>query len=85
MRLACSTYTFFEHDSFVDCSNVIEDLSESEIIRQLGEDAARIKGQLNKSDLSSVIEIVQAARTISPINKEIIISSLKRCGLPSNE
>lgn len=77
MQLDCSTYTFFDHDSFVNCSEVKDNFDESEIIRQLGEDAERIMGPLKQSELASVIKKVQAARTLSPIQKNEIISSLR--------
>ena len=72
-----SDYDFFDHDSFVNCSKVIESFSKSEIERQLDADVGKIKGKLNRKDIKKIIRIVQNSRTISKHNKNRIINSLK--------
>ncbi len=76
MRLPASAYTFFDHDSFINCSEVKEDFLESEIVEQLTRDPQRKKGVLRNREIGEVKQMIRIARTISPRQKHAIISSL---------
>lgn len=76
MRLPASAYTFFDHDSFVNCSEVKDNFLDSEIVEQLTQDPRRNKGILGNRDIGEVKRMINLARTISQRHKHAIISSL---------
>jgi hypothetical protein len=69
-------YDFLDHDSFIDCSNVIDSIDGLEIINQIGKDLSRLKGELNKATKILIIAAVQTAKTVSPYHKKLIIGAL---------
>ena len=75
--LEASHYSFLSHDSFIDCSKVIDRFDCSAIRSQLVNDIGRIKGELDRDTKREIIQVVQLARTISPHHKRLIIESLK--------
>lgn len=77
VKLFASDYSFLDHDSFVNCAEVISYFDESEIRQQVIEDVGRIKGELNTVTRKAIIKAVQNARSIAPRHKRLIIDSLK--------
>ena len=77
VKLSASDYDFLDHDSFVDCSKVIDHFRDSEIREQLLADIGRVKGELNAYTISDVVRAVQSAKTISAHHKNKIVDSLK--------
>lgn len=75
--LSSGTYTFLPHDSYIDCSKVYI-LSEDEIHEQLIERFQRVLGNLSQDTLENIINVVGRSKTLSPVEKKIIISNLRR-------
>ena len=77
VKLEASDYRFLHHDSFVDCSKVIDFFHDSQIRGQILDDISRVKGELSTNSKRKIIQAVQSAKTVSPKHKRKIISSLK--------
>lgn len=77
VQLKVADYDFLRHDSFLDCSEVIAHFDEAGIRSQLEDDLTRAKGPLSPADLGRIVSVVQAATTISPADKRLIINSLQ--------
>jgi len=78
VRLKASVYNFLSHDSFMDCSEVINRFGEEAIINQILSDVGRIKGKISRAMKREVVAVVKKARTITPADKELIIQALKQ-------
>lgn len=76
VKLNADDYPFLSHDSYLDCSNPITEMTRNEIVGQVRSDLDRIIGVLNDITLAEVIEVVNSARTISQDQKRRIISYL---------
>jgi len=72
LELVEARYPYLKHDSYLDCSNAIEDMTEDEIVGQLMRDTSRIKALLVDADRVKLKTIVAGARTVSARNKSII-------------
>jgi len=77
VRLSASDYGFLDHDSFADCSEVIDDFDYQTINEQLILDTGRIKGELSEDTKKEIARVVQAARTIISEHKGLILKSLE--------
>ena len=77
VRLNDSEYDFLDHDSYVNCSEVIDYLTDREIREQISADVSRVKGELSASTKRKIVRVVQEAKTISPRHKRLIVDSLK--------
>jgi hypothetical protein len=75
--ITASDHGFLEHDSYVDCSQVIDSVAEAEIRTQVLADLGRIRGELNANTKQQIIQVVRGARTIPERYKTLIINSLK--------
>lgn len=75
--ITASDHCFLEHDSYVDCSQVIDSVAEAEIRTQVLADLGRIRGELNANTKQQIIQVVRGARTIPERYKTLIINSLK--------
>ena len=83
IKMSASLHDFLEHDSFINCAEVIRYFSLAEVREQLLNDVGRIKGELAAATTKRVIQAVGDAKTISARHKKLIIASLKqRCPLP---
>jgi hypothetical protein len=67
---------FLDHDSYLNCGEVINYFDENVIIDQLINDTRRFRGELNKQTKSEIIKVIATAKTISHHNKMLIITSL---------
>ena len=76
VRLDPHDYEFLDHESWLDCSQVINSFDEREVISQLLADVGRVKGGLTVAAKDQVVSAVKRARTISPADKELITSAL---------
>lgn len=76
LLIAQSDYGFLAHDSYIDCSNAIDDFSDKDVLDQIIGDISRVKGTLNPRTIQDVKRIVRQARTISAFHARIILSSL---------
>lgn len=69
-------YDFLSHDSFIDCSQVIDSFEAAEIRRQVLGELSRIKGELTPATTAEIKQVVRAARTISERHKQLILAAL---------
>ena len=69
-------YTFFDHDSYVNCCEIYDCLDLDFAIRYLIKNQGDFKGELTKEDKDKIISYVKIAQTIAKIDKDIIIKSL---------
>ena len=76
LLIAQSDYEFLDHDSYIECSNVIDEFADEDVLDQIISDISRVKGTLNPRTIQDVQRIVRQARTISPFHARIILSSL---------
>lgn len=76
VKLKVSDYDFLDHDSFVNCGEVIEHFTESEIKNQIVADVYRVKGELTLATKQDIIRVVKSAKTIPNQQKRLIINSL---------
>lgn len=77
IKLNASDYDFLDHDSYINCSKVIDDFTEEDIVNQIFHDIRRIQGELTETTKQEVIKVVESAKTIDKRTKAIIIASLK--------
>jgi len=77
VKLCKKDYPFLAHDSYVDCSNVIDVFDISAIKKQLVSDLGRLKGTITEETKSQILVAVTKARTISLHHKKMVIKSLK--------
>jgi hypothetical protein len=77
IRLAKTpNYSFLEYDSFLDCSQVIDEIEVNEAINHLLKDPSDYKGHLAEAEILDVLQVVNSADTIPDFDKELIINSL---------
>lgn len=76
VMLKASEYDFLDHDSYVDCSNVRDDFSYADLMKQLSADTRRIKGELSAASKAAIAAVTQQARTINRIHKRMIVAAL---------
>lgn len=75
--LNVSDYAFLDHDSFLNCSEVIAKFDEAGIRQQVEAEVGRLKGELNATTKANIIEVVRFAKTISGKHKRLIIEALQ--------
>ena len=76
ITLEAREYDFLSHDSFLDCSNVVDVMDRDDIIGQIASNPIKAKGKLNSATREEVIKVVEKALTISPYHKKLILRSL---------
>jgi hypothetical protein len=69
-------YPFLDHDSFLNCSKVIDSIDIDTIIDHLLKTPKDLKGVLLKEESSKVVQAVSIAQTISEYDRELIIKSI---------
>jgi hypothetical protein len=78
VALSVADYGFLDHDSFADCSKVLDSFGKQDLEQQLlSTSVARIKGELNGKTKEQIARVVQKAKTISPKHKALIVRALK--------
>ena len=83
VALSATEYGFMEHDSFIDCAEVIDYFDRAAITGQILAHVARLRGELAPSTKGRIIQAVRDARTISARHKKLITGALKgRRGTP---
>jgi len=70
-------YGFLDHDSFADCSKVIEEFDLSQISDQVNGDIGRIRGEITDTTKAEIIEVVKNATTIADDHKSSILNALR--------
>jgi len=76
VKLEKATYTFFDHDSYLNCAEVYDPPEIDKIIDHLLVYPQDIRGSLIEKDLLEVIQAVNSATTITEYDKNLIIKSL---------
>ncbi len=76
VEMPVATYSFLDHDSFLDCSEVQEEFGYEELAAHLSGKPEDHKGSLGKDELHKVLQVVKGAKTIPDADKELIINSL---------
>jgi hypothetical protein len=76
VQLNATDYDFLDHDSFINCGEVVNYFDRQAIYDQLLNDTGRIKGELNEATKNQMISVVKRARLISPRHKQVIINAL---------
>ena len=76
IKIHASDYAFLDHDSFIDCSEIIIDFTKVQIVAQIIDDISKVKGELNEITKKQIVTAVNGATTISPIHKRSIIGAL---------
>jgi hypothetical protein len=72
-----SRYLFLDHDSHIDCTNVIDSFSIDEVINHLLQKPDDYKGELLENEISEIVQAVHLAPTISEYDKSLIIDSFE--------
>ena len=75
--LKVSDYAFLDHDSFLNCGEVIIEFDEAGIRQQVEEQVGRLRGELNATTKADIIRVVKVAKTLSPNDKRLIIEALQ--------
>lgn len=76
-------YGWLRRDSYLDCAQIIDQMSFAEVCAQLARGLAQFKGNLTNDTRLQVIEMVQSALTIMDWHKGIVSEALS--GAPSGE
>lgn len=76
VKIRASDYQL-DHDSYINCSRVIDNISETEIIEQVIKDTGRIKGELTEETTQEIIQVVTTAKTLNTHIKRLIIQALQ--------
>lgn len=74
--IPASSHTFFEHDSYIDCSRVRDDFSVMEIEEIISQDISRMLGVISDDVAANIIEIVTDSVTLEPRYKNLIVSNM---------
>lgn len=69
-------YTFLNHDSYIDCTEAKDSLSQEEVERQVLTDSTRIKGNANLDTIKNVVDSINAARTVALRHKIWMLAEL---------
>jgi hypothetical protein len=74
--LRAKDYGFLDHDSFINCGEVVNYFDRQTIYHQLLDDTGRIVGELNEATKNQIVRVVKKARLISNRHKKMIIKAL---------
>lgn len=74
--LPASEYEFLDHDSYLDCGQIIDSLSLTYIQEEIEKDIGIIKGNLKHCTISEILTVIEKSKMISPKHKNLIRSSL---------
>jgi len=78
VHLSASDHPFLDHNSVINCAEVIRASNQLDIVAQIAADIGRIKGSLNETTKKQVVDAVRKARTISPADRRAIEDALGR-------
>lgn len=68
-------YGFLINDSFLDCSDLQDQIGLEELAAHLTEVEDDYKGEVAEEDLVEIIQLVNSAKTISEYDKDLIMNS----------
>lgn len=64
-----------DHDSYLDCSNVFDNLADKDILDAIANSPDAVQGELSKKTTRLILKVVKRAKSISPQHKQLIINS----------
>ena len=76
VQISCASHTFLNHDSFIDCVNIIREFDQDSVQNQVLGDMTRIKGQIDTQCKIAVMTAVEQSYTIERRYKRIILTAL---------
>jgi len=71
-----SDYSFLDHDSYLDCHQIIDRFTLEEIKGILFDDFSRIKGFINQATRDTIVKILNKNMTLTLAQRVLIIKSL---------
>ena len=80
VMLRRTDYSFLRHDSYLDCSAVIDALDREEILRQLTAAPSNIVGELTEATKAEILRVISTAPTISEAHRAVIRQALAPVG-----
>jgi hypothetical protein len=78
--LSASEYTFLDHDSFLDCAEVIDSVPVTSVAAELALGRAQVRQGLSAASRAQVVEAVLQAHTVSDWHKTIVVEALTAAG-----
>ncbi len=76
VEIACSEYSFLDHNSYINCAEIIK-LTLEDTLSQLEGNISRIHGITNENTTGEIIRAVERSKTLSVNEKIKIIAALK--------
>jgi hypothetical protein len=77
VKVSVAGNPFLHHDSFIDCSKVVDQFDQSDIRKQILDDIERVRGELDAQTKQQILTAAQKSRTISQLHKQWISDFLK--------
>jgi len=68
---------FLAHNSYIDCTKVLDNFHLDEVEQQVLSDFSRLKDRLNPDTIDKIIEVVGKSKTLTPQHKQWIVNGLK--------
>ena len=78
LLLKPSDYSFLDHDSYLNCTEVLQGLTKEDIVSQLVADVNRAVGELLDSTRAEVMAAVCGARTVATTDQSAILTALRQ-------
>lgn len=72
-------YSFLHHDSYIDCSKLVDNLDIDYVVDYILSNKKEYKGDVRNKEVQKIIKAVNTAPTISDDDKELIIDALNSC------
>lgn len=69
-------YPFLEHDSYLNCTKVFDEIDIDQALDHLVNDQDSYKGDLLKGEILEILQAINLAPTITDCDKELIMASL---------
>ena len=76
ITLQKSRYKFLDNDSYLDCSEVEDDIEIDDVLNHLLENQDDFKCSLVEEDILEIIQAVNISKNITDFDKKLIINSL---------
>jgi hypothetical protein len=72
-------YSFLQHDSFIDCSKLVDELGVDFVVDYVLTNGGDYKGDVRGQEIQAIISAVKSTPTISEDDKELILDALNNC------
>jgi hypothetical protein len=76
VQISCASHSFLDHDSFIDCTNVILDFDKASVQQQVLASMTRIKGLIDSQCKAAVITAVTQSLSLEHRYKNMILTAL---------